>query len=1653
MSVISWIKDKCYEFQYQRAIENIKVKNYDEAGSSLDKLFNKHPRAIAGLARLYHKLGAEAEGDQALTYYNKALKLKDCIEKNFRYDVTLYKKEINSIIQEIETRADRFFNSNLYDLCLSYLNCIKSYDRIERYADQLYSLNLYELAIKFLNTIESRKNADSLFIDKLNKYHLLFLINNAYQEPTKNKAIASLSLQIKKSSVTIQKYYSDVLVFCQLKTKDTYYSRSIAILDFLYPDTKLPIEMLSHCYVRCILGKDFDKNTSLDIEHLVPDSDIKRFYQFVVDKAQQMISTNPKEALKVCRKIIGNYFDCAETYFKVCKELHDHKQSIPEVELLCIIKQLPSTQRQLDTCRYFLSISSFEDTYYNILSDFIIDTYRAEGSAAALALLGLNWLNENPKNIFETLLSDAKFKYDLLDYVIENSAKFLENSAVTSTILNTLENDNNADYTIAKLELIIHKKLAADLYVKKIIYVAESSTLDEKLAFYDRGLKNLAFYDKGRNHVNFQELLQKKLALTWDYVACDNLEKALQILQEVAIDMSVAPHLNEQLCDKYYTYIISKVLTLCNTESVEKAIEFLENKWKEKYPRNIFPELLSSESLSEPLLKHLVEKSKKYIFSKEVLNSICDVISKLSSEDFALSLYERLNENGFDIKKYYLCKINAIISTLPIEKKELLLNRAISVFKDSKLISQKSALVLGYFEQRKTDDAFRLANEMQSLDKTVIYDLCYLNIQLSKLSSTIDEGTKYLSEAERIWIGLSEARSGRYTKKQLVDLINETTLYWAKKCETSGDITSAVSLVSNIASHYTKAANEIARIFKKHLVKEDTDSVAVETRCYLIKEAITQICKISEDVSDDPNFIALWECLIHSTLLKFKNRDINVEYDSELTELWENLQECKLSSKANNVSESLQKELSKVKKELAIYYEKLTNYQVAIQKYNELKKLACDLSSWATNRSLICIIKSSDQEIISNYIIEITKRFKEKPSSDLYELIYRYCIYIIRCGNYDDALGIIKKFLPNEAELLSVCKNHFISLEEEKLREFNLKIESIQHNEMSSDAAKAFLKSFDTFIKGFIHIYSFSIEEQSKYKNCLKNYIIHRLYVENKYEECYSALKTLHGDYIDNMMSMRNLAIMSLEIAENGLLSDSNYKDIISIWLTAIYDERIFVESLQHTQWDDKFTFTLKNALGNYSEHNYGLLPSNVNFNLPTPNVVEIRGVQNALISRFETSLVNTPEYFAYYQTSKKAIDSLIALNLDERCRAYAPGVIIDNSQASFEIHNALNQEERQHYDNWEKVLKTACMYGFTSGIYGTYNTANDYLNSCKDALERNNIRSIRSAFTSSKIDEIKKFNELQDTLNVAVYASFSKARGSMTVDRILSIFSPITEVLDDSQLNYTITNFVNQEVIQQVNNKDISLAKASKMMLEAYKICPSNRTVQQNLHAMTESLVMDYITSGENDAVNSLVEILSATNEFNSAVISALKGNENVPEELKTMLFAANEQNFTTLKNTIYRYSPAIRITLNSIASEIAEMNLNVQLNQIAERLKADTLSKKDALNQLYNLYLQHQSNENICEVLAIVAMQCIMEYIANDKPGKVSVITTLNNLRNNRSATFNAHNSHISNTRREILNSMSYENKQALLYHSDRLTAQGRALKLALDYLQYLS
>ena len=51
-------------------------------------------------------------------------------------------------------------------------------------------------------------------------------------------------------------------------------------------------------------------------------------------------------------------------------------------------------------------------------------------------------------------------------------------------------------------------------------------------------------------------------------------------------------------------------------------------------------------------------------------------------------------------------------------------------------------------------------------------------------------------------------------------------------------------------------------------------------------------------------------------------------------------------------------------------------------------------------------------------------------------------------------------------------------------------------------------------------------------------------------------------------------SVMCLGMAESEMLNDDNYKEVIAVWLTAIYDIRLFIRSLDYTSWDDDFGLT-----------------------------------------------------------------------------------------------------------------------------------------------------------------------------------------------------------------------------------------------------------------------------------------------------------------------------------------------------------------------------------------------------------------------------------------------------------------------------------------------
>lgn len=1619
MGLISWIKDKYNESRFQGAIASIKSGNTTEGENILRDILNKHPQAIVELAKLYHKQASALNDARALKEYSKVFDLELSIDSAYSYDKTSYRNERDVVILEIEDRADSFFCSGDY-----------------------------ETSLRFLDSISTFRKSFTDYVAKFNHYKLFSYLNQAYQEKSSSSAIQKLSLPLQNIPDTIKDYQTEVIKFCKEKAdSNAYYSRTIKFISTLYPSVRFEESLLVSYYVKCALGKDADKISVLPLSGLLSSDELPHFYAEVTEVCRKKVDTAPKGVFTICRQYIDTYFGCSDVYFAACSKMLSNKQNFPESEVLLNLKKITSLQRLLDVCKNFVSLASFSSLYHEKLVEFIAETLKNSGAESALNALDCYWLNGNSKNIFVDLLSIDELKVKLILHLIKNSDRFV-NDEVLNTILTALSHINDSSFVLDNLEVLLSKNFAVGaIYEDHIVAASDALEFNQKLGILDRGL----------SHYNSRRLLTKKLDLAPLYASNDDLTTALQIFDNVASIISVDSQKKDEILDIYYGKTKSLILDKFDANDLSGALSCLDSRWVESSPKNIFQDLLVNESFRDSLLSHIIENSSRYIFSNDVLDSICNVIVQEYSCEKALDMFERLNSLGFDVRDYYIKKVQTELSTLAVEDRESLLNRSLAIYNVKSLLLEKSFLLWQYVDLARYNDALRIGDSLRNVLPSVDCDICFVLIELSKSVESGQEKLSYLDKAESKWSELKWNIKGRYGKVQLRKFLNSASFACADVFESEKNIDGAVSLVSRIIAHDRTAINVLARILCNDLVHSESDAVKLETQCLLIKRALGKLHELGiSELQEDDNFIKMWNCLVDSIILLHKNSDVNSAYEQELCQTWINFESCNLSVKADHVRTHLQDTILEVKKTFATGFEASGAYSDAISKYDEMSNF---LKSpiWHTLRICICSLKSRNHSLISRYEDTINNCISNPNSdysSELYELTYRYCILLLKRKDNTKALELIKKYLPNESDLLSVCENQFILAEESLLHIFNDKISAVQNGTMSSKDAKAFLRSIEADVQSFKHITTVSTTEVVNLKNQLKEYIIYKLYNEGNFVDCFRALKTLHGDYIGNKTSMRNLAIVCLAIAENNLITDSNYKEVIAIWLTSIYDERIFVESLKQTSWDDQYTFTLYNALGNYSSNNYGLVPSNVNFDEPNGgNQVEIRGVQTKLMSRFELAIMNSQLYFSYYQSQKNAMDALIALELDIRCRAYAPGLLKYNTDAKKEVKDALDTEEQHHYYNWESVLKSACAYGFNNGIYADYQIAMGYVEKCKSALASNNINSIKSSFGSDKVDAIKEFEGLTDELSSAVQSKFSEARSSMSIDRVVSFFLPIAKSLSDENFNFALANFVKNEVIGKVNDKELSLSEGSKLMTEVYVLCPSHRQVKDNLSKMIEALVTNFITEGDSSDVTALKSILKSTRDFDSSVVSALQGDGSVPAALLLMLFAAHESNFNQLKSALSSFSSTISRAFSGVSSKMADVQVNIKLSEIIDKVNKGSMSKKDALSQLYDLYITHSDHARLCENLAIISKLCIMEYIAEDKVGKQQVKQILDRLRGNRSYTFNSHNSDISDTRRQIMSGMSPQNRDVIMNHPAMLNDKGKALKLALDYLQYLS
>ena len=802
--------------------------------------------------------------------------------------------------------------------------------------------------------------------------------------------------------------------------------------------------------------------------------------------------------------------------------------------------------------------------------------------------------------------------------------------------------------------------------------------------------------------------------------------------------------------------------------------------------------------------------------------------------------------------------------------------------------------------------------------------------------------------------------------------------------------------------------------------------------------------------SDSSIFSELWSKYISIKCLIISSTD-NDDAISKLTNLHSELESlCKSNNK-----EDLQKEisliLSKRLSSRAKEYERDKIYDKAIENYKRIISVSGKNFTDIRARILICKFKDS-QSLLDTDKDEIDSLLStDKNKKYQKDLAYRWCIYLISQGLIEKAEEINVRILKTDSEIAQICQEERIERQQRILDELNQRISKLNQAELTAEEAIAFGQSLSRTLSDISLIVQVSTQKSNILKESIRLYAIEKFYQQGNYIQSINGLKVHDSTYLSDPIALRNIAIMCLNAAENGLLTETNYRELLAIWITTIYQQKIFIESLNYTSWDDPYTFTLESALGQL-DYNEEELPDNVNYETPSDNkIVSILEVQKTLLSRMETAIQDKPEYQRFFSSQLEAMDKLAEQELDERCELVAPYMLEISNTYKRNVSRALEIEAERHYGNWETILEIGCLYGLNNGDFNKYASAMEALNTAIASIEHK--QKIESSFSQVRISRIKEFDGLKNNLISSVTTAINNdIAQNVEYLKFNSEYGVVVKNIGDDSLSFIFSNYINQQVVKVLNDKTQTLSKGTPILFEIYNFCKCNPHLKRNLENIIEALIHNYISDGDEDNLIVLDKALTATREFDPVVVKSLKGNGDVPEEMLILLFSSNENRFNKLKAKIGGKSSIIQNQFTATATKISAIKVQIELSQIVEQVNNNAINKCDALQKVYNIYKNNKNNNSVCRNLATLIPMCIMEYVIADKYGKAKVEAVLDSLKLNMSSTFKTQNSEIGDAYTMIWNQLPYTARSAIQNEPWSLNEKGQALKKGLDYLRYL-
>lgn len=1097
-----------------------------------------------------------------------------------------------------------------------------------------------------------------------------------------------------------------------------------------------------------------------------------------------------------------------------------------------------------------------------------------------------------------------------------------------------------------------------------------------------------------------------------------------------------------------------KELSINYSQKSDECVRLFNQCWKVSSSNQFVMDVLIANkpaSLQKEIIKTIFTNHTAYLSKPSLKKLFIDWIQNLSDKVESLTLTENIHNLGYDVKEYYLKKVQEVISSLSNEDKLPYINHALTLFRnDTTLLSEKLEIAKWYVSHNKNDEAIILADEIGDL----IIDSCLVKAKAlfnkAKVEPILDRRVKLLRDS----LSSISSTTGSGNSK-LIEAINELFIDTAELYYSAKDTDKAYAILheqSNLGSERSQNLISCYRL-------KEIAGLNAENKEEYIERAITEIAAFDNPSRlNDTSYQNIWDELSSVTLNKVQSLSnqeaINLlekyitRVDKEFTD--------KTTAKQRKVN--IIKELIKKKYLAAREFELASNFTSAANIYREISILeAKKTPTLAVLRFILCKLKDYQESDILDHkdnVYSVMRKASDTFMAEKKDIAYRFALILLNLGEIDESLSVLSEFLPEETYLKKACEQGYIAKALSKLDEFNHNLELINNREMSSDDAIYFINHMLDYAEEIKPVLEISRPVLGRYRNKIKNYAISKLFDEGKYNVTFEKLKKVHTDYLDDLTDLRNIAIVCLNMAESGQLNDSNYKEVISVWLTAIYQEKLFIKSLDYTSWDNSFTFSLYEAFGHFNKDTVGDLPDNVILEYDNDEkVVMIKDVQRSLLDRFEAAISENQKYHIFFTEQKSSMDALIELNLDIKCKLVAPYLASLSEDIFEDITEALEHDREEGYNNWEDVLAVGADYGLQNSIYNDFKSANQYYSECIEALDSKQITKTKRAFTQSKLSLIQGFDKKYKALLSYTNSKISSLLAEDKTDfkNGFGQYSVVCNGLKDATLSYSFSNYVMRYVVEEVNEKRLSKEDASEYILTVHLLDKTNTRVSENLTTLLSLLMQEYIQEGRSTALTSIKNILSQTRSCDSSL-----DNDLVEQLAILALISGHEDRLSAMSSGISPYLSRTSTFAQKLNSKLTEAKANKELNEIVEKVNNNSMNKSQALTKVYDIYCKYPNNSRICENLSTLCNMCIMEYVIGDKYGKSDVKSVLDKLKNNKSVEFSKHCSVFKKSHNEIWNQLPLDAQQLLkgsgTSYGLTLNDKGYSLKEGLEYYRSL-